>query len=263
MDHNPNSDAHDHIHPHSNGDPNAVNKKPWISIIIPVYNAETLLGPALEKIIAYMQRNYPYQYEIVVVNNGSTDQTQFVCNVYTNTYQHVYALHLPERGKGLAVKRGMLFATGYWRYMCDVDLSTPIWELKQFMEASEFWDVVIGSREIARENVKTTRSRRFVGRAFHALVSELIPGFADTQCGFKLFSDRAAETIFTQLHTHGMAFDVEVLYLAKLHGMFINEIPVHWRHNPDSRVRLVWDSLQMAFDVISIPWHHLREKLPA
>jgi glycosyltransferase involved in cell wall biosynthesis len=240
-----------------------MNKRPFISIIIPVYNGDHLLGPSLEKIIHYMQRVHPYQYEIIIVNNGSTDDTQFICDVYTHTYNHIYALHLEERGKGLAVQRGMLFAQGYWRYMCDVDLSTPIEELSKFLKASEWWDVVIGSREIFREEVTTTPTRRIIGRVFHTLVADLVPGVADTQCGFKIFSDRAAEEIFSRLHTHGMAFDVEVLYLAKLHGFFVNEIPVRWVHNSDSRVRLFQDSLQMALDVLQIPWLHMREKVPA
>jgi dolichyl-phosphate beta-glucosyltransferase len=240
-----------------------MNKKPWISIIIPVYNGDRHLGPALEQLIHYLQRHHPYNYEIIVVNNGSTDETKFVCDCYTNTYNHIYALHLPERGKGLAVKRGMLFAQGYWRYMCDVDLSTPIWELKKFMAASDLWDVVVGSREIKRDQVHTTLARRLIGRAFHTLVADLVPGIGDTQCGFKLFSAQAAVEIFSRLRTTGLAFDVEVLYLAKLHGFFVNEIPVKWDHNPDSRVRMVWDSLQMARDVIQIPWMHMQEKLPA
>jgi dolichyl-phosphate beta-glucosyltransferase len=102
-----------------------------------------------------------------------------------------------------------------------------------------------------------------MGRIFHTLVMDLVPGVADTQCGFKLFSDTAAEVIFSRLQTKGMAFDVEVLYLAKMHGFFFNEIPVRWTHNPDSRVRLFQDSLQMFLDVLQIPWMHMREKLPA
>jgi dolichyl-phosphate beta-glucosyltransferase len=234
---------------------------PFISVIIPVYNEGNRLSPCLEQVIHFMSSRYQYTHEIIIVDNGSTDDTLHIAQCYVNTYQHVHALSLPMRGKGIAVRRGMLFAEGRWRYMCDVDLSTPIETLPKFLELSKHFDVVIGSRALTPSLVETTLTRRVIGRAFHALVGVLVPGVMDTQCGFKLFRDVAARAIFNRAQLPGMAFDVEALYLARLLGYSIGEMPVPWTHNPDSRVRLVWDALEMARDVLSIPWMHTQMSL--
>lgn len=239
-----------------------MSRKPYISIIVPVYNGDRYLATTLEKMIQFLQRFYIYNYEIIIVNNGSTDETKFVCDIYTHTFNHIYALHLPMRGKGAAVKRGMLFAKGHYRYMCDVDLSTPITWISKFVECERMTaaDVVIGSREVSRnQRVTTTPARHFIGRAFHLLASDIVPGIQDTQCGFKLFRERAAVDIFSRLQTTGLAFDVEVIYLARLLGYSVHEIPVKWDHNPNSSLHMVRDSLQMAADVIQIPWRHMSQ----
>jgi dolichyl-phosphate beta-glucosyltransferase len=229
-----------------------------MSVIIPVYNEAARLSVCLEKMIPYLNKHYPYSNEIVIVDNGSTDGTRQIIQCYTNTFRTVLGLHLSTRGKGLAIQRGMLFANGRWRYMCDVDLSTPIEELSSFVNTaySSGADVVIGSRELIRAAVSTTWTRRVIGRVFHLMVADLVPGVLDTQCGFKLFSGMAANAIFCRSKVSGWAFDVEALYLARLMGLRVYEMPVRWQHNPDSRVRFVRDTFEMARDVVSIPWLH-------
>ena len=235
-----------------------------LSVIIPVHNEERRLANCLERVVPFLADHYPREHEIIVVENGSYDETAHIARAYANTYPTVTLLSVPLRGKGIAIKKGMLFAEGRYRYMCDVDLSTPIEALPDFLHLAGVYDVVIGSRELLRERVVTSWARRFIGRAFHLLVNDLVPGVLDTQCGFKLFADYAARAIFGRLQLPGMAFDVEALYLARLLGFTVGELPVRWEHNPDSRVRLVWDSLEMARDVASIPWiHPHREKIPA
>lgn len=235
-----------------------------ISVIIPAHNEENRLSNCLERVIPYLCTYYQNDHEIIIVDNGSTDDTLKIARAYGNTYREISVLSTSLRGKGLAIKRGMLFAEGRFRYMCDVDLSTPIETLKEFMDLAKFFDVVIGSRELRTDLVKTSPLRRFLGRGFHLLVNDLVPSVLDTQCGFKLFSHVAANAIFGRLQLPGMAFDVEALYLARLMGFVIGELPVPWEHNPDSRVRLVWDSLEMARDVASIPWIHSQvQKIPA
>lgn len=238
-----------------------MKRVPFVSVIIPVHNEARRLGSALEKIIHFLSTRYQYTHEIIIVDNGSTDDTRMIAQCYVNTYQHVFALSLPMRGKGIAIKKGMLFAKGRFRYMCDVDLSTPIETLPDFLVLAKSFDVVIGSRELRRGLVKTTLARRVIGRVFHLLVNDLVPGVLDTQCGFKLFRDIAAETIFGRLQLPGMAFDVEALYLARLLGYRVAEMPVEWQHNSDSRVR-VWDAFEMARDVASIPWIHTNDADP-
>lgn len=238
--------------------------KPLLSVVIPAHNEEMRLANCLEKIIPYLCTRYKNNHEIVIVDNGSTDETFFIARMYAYTYSSISALHLPIRGKGIAVKRGMLFAQGKYRYMCDVDLSTPIEELDKFFKyIVRDYDVVIGSREVDKGMVQSTSLRHFIGRAFHTFCNHLAPGVLDTQCGFKLFRGYAAEAIFHRLQLPSMAFDVEALFIARLLGYRIGEIPVQWQHNPDSRVNLLWDSLHMARDVITIPWLHMQMKIPA
>ncbi len=233
-----------------------MKRPPYVSVIIPVHNEEQRLSPCLEKVIRFMSSRFQSCHEIIVVDNGSTDDTLHIATRYVNTFSNVHALSVPMRGKGIAVKRGMLYAQGRYRYMCDVDLSTPITALMDFLFLARQFDVVVGSRELNRDMVHTTLLRRILGRGFHFLVNDLVPGVLDTQCGFKLFRDIAAEAVFGRLRLPGLAFDVEALYLARLLGYTVGEMPVHWEHNPDSRVRMVWDSLEMARDVVSIPWLH-------
>lgn len=259
------SDRHPHIYP--NGDPFAMNamRTKYISIIIPAHNEERRLRQCLNTVIQYVDRKFPYSWEVVIVENGSTDSTWQIAQEYAGAYQHVHALQSGERGKGAAVKRGMLYATSKWRYMADVDLSAPISELNAMLSVarSENVDIVIGSREMFPAGVETTFSRRMIGRIFHALAGSLTPTISDTQCGFKLFGAQAASRIFDAVTIPGMAFDVEALYIAERLGYEIAQYPIHWKHDPDSRVRFVSDSLQMARDVLSIPVIHARSSVIA
>lgn len=223
--------------------------KPYLSIIIPVYNEERRLDQCLYRLMPHI---VTYNTEIIVVNNGSTDKTRQALDVLQGMYRPLRVIHLEERGKGRAVRAGMLAARGRYRYMCDVDLSTPPKEIHRFVEKARVFDVVIGSREIDTTTVKTNLKRRIIGRAFHLLVSGLLPGIRDTQCGFKMFRDEAAERIFNECQITGWAFDVEALTLASQHGYSIHEMPVTWTQDADSRVRIVEDSLVMFFDILKL-----------
>jgi dolichyl-phosphate beta-glucosyltransferase len=232
----------------------------YLSVIVPLHNEQARLEPCLEKLIPHATR---YNCEIILVDNGSTDDTWKMCKVAKSIYRPVHAIHLDERGKGLAVRTGMLAAQGRYRYMCDADLSTPAKEIHRFIEKARIYDVVIGSRELDRTFVKTTPLRRFIGRAFHKLVGSLVPGVLDTQCGFKMFRDYAAKTIFDNAAVNGMAFDVEALSLARRDGYSVYEMPVAWEHDPSSRVRLVGDSLEMLRDVLRLSVRATFEQIPA
>lgn len=223
--------------------------KPYLSVIIPAHNEEGRLDTCLYKLMPHVTR---YHCEIIVVNNGSTDHTHDACDVLQGMYRPLRVIHLEQRGKGLAVRTGMLAATGRYRYMCDVDLSTPAKEIHRFIEKARVFDVVIGSRELDRSTVQTSLKRRMIGRVFHSFVSGLLPDIQDTQCGFKIFRDDAAMRIFEECEIDSLAFDVEALYLARLHGYSVHEMPVTWAQDMDSRVRLVDDSLIMLRDVIGL-----------
>jgi len=224
-----------------------MNAPIYLSIIIPVYNEHDRIEACLEQLVPHAAR---YNCEIIFVDNGSTDDTRDLIDVAKTIYRPVRSIRQERRGKGAAVRAGMLAATGRYRYMCDVDLSTPAREIHRFLEFARVYDVVIGSREIHPEQTQTTWKRRTIGRIFHRLVSPLVPGVVDTQCGFKMFRDYAADAIFTHTTIDGMAFDVEALYLALEFGYSLHEIPVPWVNDPRSRVRLVGDGLDMLRDVL-------------
>lgn len=226
-----------------------MNKPIYLSVIVPVHNEEARVERCIDGLIPHVSR---YSCEIIFVDNGSTDRTLDILDVAKTIYRPIRIISMPERGKGEAVKTGMLAATGRYRFMCDVDLSTPAKEIHRFLEYARLFDVVIGSREIHPEETKTSWKRRTIGRAFHRLVWSLVPGVSDTQCGFKMFRDYAAVKIFEQVTITGMAFDVQALSLALCNGYSLKEIAVPWVNDPRSRVRLVEDSLEMLWDVMRL-----------
>lgn len=227
----------------------------YLSVIVPVHNEQTRLERCVEMLIPELRE---YKYELIFVSNGSTDDTPKIIDLARRCYPSVRAKILPNRGKGFAVRVGMILAEGRYRYMCDVDLSTPAHEIHRFLEYARRFDVVIGSREVHPETTHTDVRRRMMGRLFHWLVSDLVPGIKDTQCGFKMFRDTAARAIFENVTIDGMAFDVEALYLARLMGYTVEEIAVPWTNDADSRVKVVGDSLEMLYDVSQIKPIHAK-----
>lgn len=226
---------------------------PLLSIIIPAYNEEQRLPASLDKILAWRQ-TAPYSVEIVVVENGSRDRTTAVAEAYASQYSGLRVLHSPK-GKGAAVREGMLHAWGEYLFICDSDLSMPIAEVEKFLPPQlEGYDVAIGSREApgaVRYNEPTYR--HLMGRVFNFIVRVLaIPGFQDTQCGFKMFRREIAQNVFARQLMPGWAFDVEALYLARKNRAHIVEVPIHWYFNPDSRVEPLRDTWNMFWDVLRI-----------
>ncbi len=234
---------------------------PFLSIVIPAHNESHRLPESMEKILAFLA-SQPYDAEVVVVENGSTDDTLALAQRYAREHPDVVrALHEPRRGKGLAVRRGMLAARGEYRFLCDADLSMPIEEITRFLPpALDGFDIAIASRELPESRrVDEPAYRHFVGRVFNLMVQALaLPGFRDTQCGFKCFRADVAEDVFRHQTLEGMSFDVEVLFIARRRGYRIVEVPITWYFDPDSRVRLVHDSLRMGIDLLTIRWNALR-----
>ena len=228
--------------------------KPLLSIIIPAYNEEERLPRALETISAFLAKQ-SYQAEILVVENGSRDRTLEIARQYETQLGNLRVFHENARGKGLAVKRGMLEAHGVYRFICDTDLSMPIEEVNRFIPPEQNGvDVVIASREApGAVRYDEPAYRHYIGRVFNTMVRLLaLPGLQDTQCGFKCFRDEVAESVFSLQTMPGMAFDVEALFIARRLGYDISEIPIPWYFDADSRVRLVQDSMKMALDLLSI-----------
>jgi glycosyltransferase involved in cell wall biosynthesis len=227
---------------------------PFLSLIIPAHNEEHRLPQTLEKVWSFLQ-DQSYPSELLVVENGSQDRTAEVAQAFAAQAGSVRVLREQQRGKGLAVRAGMLAAAGEYRFICDADLSMPIDEVNRFLPpALTDFDIAIGSREVeGAVRYGEPTYRHWIGRGFNTLVRLLaVPGFQDTQCGFKCFSGASADRLFGLQRLDGWTFDVEVLYLALKLGFRIREIPIPWYYIPGSRVRLLRDSWLMFTDLFRI-----------
>ncbi|MCY4107112.1 MAG: glycosyltransferase [Chloroflexi bacterium] len=233
---------------------------PDLSIIIPIHNEERRLPLCMARLMAYFQEQ-TYDTEIILVENGSQDQTGALAEQYAEENEQVRVLHVAERGKGRAVRAGMLAAVGEWRFICDVDLSMPIEEIEKFwVKRHENYDVLIGTREGAEANrVGEPHYRHWMGRIATALIKCFaLSRFEDTQCGFKMFSAAAAAELFPLQRLHGIGFDVELLFIALRRGHRVTEIPITWYFDPDSRMHLVKDSLHLLKELWLIRRHARR-----
>ena len=229
-----------------------------LSVVIPAYNEARRLPPTLERLRAFLDARGG-TYEIVVVDDGSQDGTAEAARAAGGSVTRVL-VSPRNRGKGHAVRQGMLAARGARRLMCDADLSTPIEQLA-LLEAplDEGYDVAIGSRAIsgAQVEVRQTGFRENAGRFFNLAVRLLaLPDVRDTQCGFKLFSAAAAEGAFRVARLDGFAFDVEALFLARRQGRRMAEVPVVWRNDPASRVSF-GKGARAFVEIAAVRWHAL------
>ncbi len=227
---------------------------PYLSIIIPAYNEEQRLPDSLTSIMTFL-KDQAYQAEVLVVDNGSQDRTSQIVEEFSAKHPNILLLREDRAGKGLAVRRGMLDAQGEYRFICDADLSMPIQEVNKFFPPSlENFDIAIASREVpgaVRYNEPILR--HWIGRMFNFLVQILaVPGFRDTQCGFKCFRSDVAEDLFAVQKLDGWTFDVEVLFIALRRGYKITEVPIHWYYHPASRVHVLRDSVNMFIDLFRI-----------
>ena len=225
-----------------------------LSVVIPAYNEESRLPKTLLSVYEYLHARQ-LSYEIIVVDDGSSDETSTVVKQFVCLTNSVKLISYPQnRGKGFAVRSGILASKGRLVLFNDADGATPIAELERLETAiSNGAQVAIGSRAMVSRDaeVKTVWYRKFIGRIFNALVNLLIlPGIADTQCGFKLFTRRAALFLFGRQRAERFSFDVEILYLARRTGLRIAEVPINWTNVPGSKVDLALDSARMLRDVL-------------
>ncbi|MCX8160733.1 MAG: glycosyltransferase family 2 protein [Candidatus Saccharicenans sp.] len=231
-------------------------KNIYLTVVVPAYNEEQRIGFSLFRLKDYLQSRH-LDAEIILVDDGSNDRTAEVAGEIMKDYPAFRIIMLPaNRGKGAAVRAGVLQASGELVLFTDADLSTPIEELEKFLPLiREGYDLVIGCRALPESVIKKRQGwlRERLGKCFNLLVRLLvIKGFRDTQCGFKLFRKEAAREIFLRLDTEGFAFDVEVLLLARQLGYKIAQVPVVWVNHPQSRVRLVRGSLGMFLELLKI-----------
>jgi len=228
--------------------------QPFLSLVIPALNEEDRLPLSLHQAIAFLEAQ-SYTSELLVVDNGSTDRTAEIAYDLGRQHAMLRLLHEPRRGKGAAVRTGMLAAEGEYRFIADADFSMPIGELNRFLPpALTGFDIAIASREVpGAVRYGEPAHRHWIGRAFNLLVRLLaVPGFQDTQCGFKCFRGVTAEDLFRVQRLEGWTFDVEVLHVAQQRGCRIVEVPIAWTYHAGSRVRVLRDSFTMLSDLIRI-----------
>ena len=240
-------------------------EKTFLSIIIPAHNEAVRLPPSLDRIDTFL-KSQPYTAEIIVVENGSTDNTFAIVKGMENRIGNLTVTHEDFPGKGWAVKRGMQIARGEYRFICDADLSMPIEELPRFFPPElEDAPIAIASREAPGAiRYNEPEYRHIIGRVFNWLVRVLVlPGLQDTQCGFKCFRADVVEKVFPLVTIKGWTFDVEALFIARRFGYTIREIPIPWYYNAHSNVRVLRDSLQMGGDLLKIHWKAMTGKYNA
>jgi len=234
-----------------------------LSILVPSYNEEQRILPTLARIVEYMdERDAPY--EIIVVDDGSRDATRQVVHTFAANHAMVRLESYDDergnplnRGKGYAVRRGVLAAKGRNILFSDADLSTPIEEMEKLLPSINEGKcgVAIASRALAGSNLAVHQPwyREAMGRTFNAFVQRLaVPGIQDTQCGFKAFSGEAARRIFNKARIDGFGFDTEVLFLARKYGYRVLEVPVTWRHRENSRVSPFVAPFQMMRELLQV-----------
>ena len=237
---------------------------PHLSIVVPAFNEESRIGASITRMVEYFD-SQSYSFEILVVDDGSTDSTLQVVSEKASGHENVHSLHYnANKGKGYAVRFGMIRATGDFVLFSDADLATPIEEVEKLEAAIRGGkDIAIGSRDVPGSKLIKHQSmfREFAGKMFNKCVQRVgVPGIHDTQCGFKLFTRAAAQNIFNRCRIDGFSFDVEALYLARQLGYTIAEVPIVWEHKEGSKVRPLKDGLKMlrTLFVIKATDYHLK-----
>ena len=235
------------------------------SLVIPAYNEESRIDACVRGVAEWLEgRPGGLDWEVLLVDDGSRDATADRARREAESrglpmrvvgYRH-------NRGKGAAIRVGVLEARGDPILVSDADLSTPLSEWTKLAEKLPTHPVAIGSRAIEQDLVRKRQAlhRVLLGRAGNRLIQLLaVPGIRDTQCGFKLFAAGAARELFRAARVDRFAWDGEILYLARRRGIAIAEVPVLWFNSPESKVRVVRDAVQTLWDVARIRWMHRRD----
>lgn len=247
-------------------------KLPALSVVIPLYNEAHRLGKTFEALARFAAFPWSTPFEVVFVNDGSRDETARMVQDFATRFPNVRLVsHQHNRGKGAAVKTGMLAARGVWRLFLDADMATDLSEFQKFLRFfGAGASVVIGNRRIDGAEVLIHQSwiRETMGGVYTALANLFTrAGVSDFTCGFKCFSADAAQAIFSRSEIARWSYDAEILFLAHRLGYAIQEVPVVWRNDGATRVRLWKDTPRAFFDLLLIRVlalrgrYHLPEKI--
>lgn len=241
-----------------------------LSVVIPAYNEEPNFKKGLvEEVPKYLEKQ-DYAYEILIVDDGSTDKTAQLADEFARKYKNVRVIKNPHEGKAETVKKGVEEAKGELILFTDFDQATPLSEIEKLLPFFPEYDIVIGSRQLpGAKRDKEPIYRHIMGLGFNLVVQTIaVRGIWDTQAGFKCFKADIAKELFTKLKVYGKgkkvqgalvtAFDVELLFIAKKHGYKIKEVPIVWHHVATTRVNPIKDSIKMFRDVIKVRANDLK-----
>ncbi len=225
-------------------------------MVVPAYNEEDRIRPSLERLAEYYSAQ-DYPWDVAVVSDGSKDSTNKIVEEFVATHSNFKLVaYSPNRGKGYAVRKGILEAAGDWILFCDADLATPQEETDKLLKhMHDGADVAIGSRPLkdSKLEIRQPWYREFLGRCFNKAVQTLaIKGIDDTQCGFKMFTRASAQDIFSRCKLDGFSFDFEALMIARDLGYRIDEVPIRWSHQEGSKVVLLRDGPRMLRDLVKL-----------
>jgi dolichyl-phosphate beta-glucosyltransferase len=229
--------------------------RPYLSVVVPAYNEAVRIQDTLGQLREYFERQ-PYRWSVTLVSDGSTDGTDALVRRFARTTEHfTLEAYAPNRGKGYAVRRGMLLADGDLILFTDADLAAPIEELEKLLKHIDRVPIAIGSRPLKESWLERRQPlyRELVGRLSNKLVQRLgVPGIHDTQCGFKLFRREAAQAIFRCVKLDGFGFDFESIMIARDLGLAVAEVPIRWAHQDGSKVVLWRDAPQALLDLLRL-----------
>lgn len=241
-----------------------------LSVIVPAYNEEpNFVKGALEEVPKYLEKQ-GYGYEILIVDDGSSDNTAKLAEEFAKKNKFVRVIKNPHQGKAETVKTGVEKASGELILFTDFDQATPITEVEKLLPFFPQNDIVIGSRQLpGAKREKEPLHRHLMGLVFNIIVQMVaVRGIWDTQAGFKCFKGDVAKNLFSKLKVYGhgkkvqgalvTAFDVELLFLAKKDGFKIKEVPIIWHHVATSRVNPLKDSVRMFRDVLKVRFNDIK-----
>ena len=215
---------------------------PQLDIVLPVYNEEHVLTGSVDKLRVYLEeRNFPYSWRIVIVDNASTDGTLAAGEALAEQFSDVDVIHLPQKGRGRALRKAWLDSDADAACFMDIDLSTHLDGLEPLAKAvlDEGYDVATGSRMTRGSQIERSIGREITSRGFILLIKLLFfVGLSDTQCGFKAISREAAHELVPRIENEEWFFDTELLLLAEKGGYGVREIPIRWVEDTDTRVNV-------------------------
>jgi dolichyl-phosphate beta-glucosyltransferase len=230
--------------------------KPKLAVVVPAYNEHDRIGPTLDRLHEYLS-GQNYSWKVVVVNDGSKDDTAQIVTDFAQTHPNFELLDSqPNHGKGFVVRKGMLETDAEWLLFSDADLAAPIEEVEKLWKAVEGGTpIAIGSRPLKESNLEVRQPwyREMAGRSFNLAVQIFaVKGIKDTQCGFKLFRQDVAQDVFKRCKLDGFGFDFESLMIARDLGYPIAEVPIRWAHQEGSKVNMVRDGIRMLTELVKL-----------